>query len=122
MADSLVETVASSSHLVNLNTINQITAEIHVESHLQASPPPVPSSPSTSNDGGKKLKKDNQHDSEEPEAKRKKPNQKSMAIVEKLEMRLGGILCCAVCLDLPRTAMYQVIFCSISNLRYFGRF
>uniref|UniRef100_W8C098 Cysteine and histidine-rich protein 1 n=1 Tax=Ceratitis capitata TaxID=7213 RepID=W8C098_CERCA len=27
---------------------------------------------------------------------------------EKLEQRLGGILCCAVCLDLPKTAMYQV--------------
>ena len=27
---------------------------------------------------------------------------------EKLEYRLGGILCCAVCLDLPKTAMYQV--------------
>lgn len=27
---------------------------------------------------------------------------------EKLELRLGGILCCAVCLDLPKTAMYQV--------------
>lgn len=28
---------------------------------------------------------------------------------EKLEHRLGGILCCAVCLDLPKTAIYQVI-------------
>jgi hypothetical protein len=28
---------------------------------------------------------------------------------EKLEHRLGGILCCAVCLDLPRSAIYQVI-------------
>lgn len=27
---------------------------------------------------------------------------------EKLEHRLGGILCCAVCLDLPRAAIYQV--------------
>lgn len=26
----------------------------------------------------------------------------------KLEDRLGGILCCAVCLDLPRAAVYQV--------------
>lgn len=33
--------------------------------------------------------------------------QKSLA-VEKLEQRLGGILCCAVCLDLPKTAIYQV--------------
>lgn len=27
---------------------------------------------------------------------------------DKLEYRLGGILCCAVCLDLPRAAVYQV--------------
>lgn len=27
---------------------------------------------------------------------------------EKLEQRLGGILCCAVCLDLPSAAVYQV--------------
>jgi hypothetical protein len=28
----------------------------------------------------------------------------------KLEHRLGGILCCAVCLDLPRSVVYQVRF------------
>lgn len=28
--------------------------------------------------------------------------------LDKLEHRLGGILCCAVCLDLPRSAIYQV--------------
>jgi len=27
---------------------------------------------------------------------------------DKLEHRLGGILCCAVCLDLPRSSIYQV--------------
>lgn len=27
---------------------------------------------------------------------------------DKLEHRLGGILCCAVCLDLPPAAVYQV--------------
>jgi len=27
---------------------------------------------------------------------------------DKLEQRLGGILCCAVCLDLPRSSIYQV--------------
>lgn len=45
----------------------------------------------------------------EPEAKRIKldtsvKNKK----LEKLESRLGSVLCCAVCLDLPKTAMYQV--------------
>lgn len=27
---------------------------------------------------------------------------------KKLEQRLGGILCCAVCLDLPKSSVYQV--------------
>lgn len=46
----------------------------------------------------------------EPDKKRRKvckiPDGKS----DKLEQRLGGILCCAVCLDLPRAAVYQVCF------------
>lgn len=47
----------------------------------------------------------------EPEAKKRKiepavPSTSSGH--DKLELRLGGILCCAVCLDLPKTAMYQV--------------
>lgn len=33
---------------------------------------------------------------------------KQQAASVKLEHRLGGILCCAVCLDLPRSAIYQV--------------
>ncbi|KAL9908936.1 zinc finger TRAF-type-containing protein 1 homolog [Glossina fuscipes fuscipes] len=37
----------------------------------------------------------------------------SSATIEKLESRLGGILCCAVCLDLPKTAMYQ---CQMGHL------
>jgi len=39
---------------------------------------------------------------------------------DKLEHRLGGILCCAVCLDLPRSAIYQVsstAYVSRSNTR-----
>lgn len=43
----------------------------------------------------------------EPETKKMKlsaPSGKS----DKLEQRLGGILCCAVCLDLPISAVYQV--------------
>lgn len=38
---------------------------------------------------------------------------------EKLEHRLGGILCCAVCLDLPRTAIFQ---CSNGHLMCAGCF
>jgi hypothetical protein len=56
---------------------------------------------------------------EEPEQKKRKSEdviekgpttskRPKSEIVEKLENRLGGILCCAVCLDLPKTAMYQV--------------
>ena len=30
---------------------------------------------------------------------------------ERLETRLGGILCCSVCLDLPSSAVYQVSKC-----------
>lgn len=45
----------------------------------------------------------------EPEAKKARIEvEKSAESTEKLEHRLGGILCCAVCLDLPRSAVYQV--------------
>lgn len=54
----------------------------------------------------------------EPDTKRKKLENnpqsageiKNSESFEKLEFRLGGILSCAVCLDLPRTAMFQVNF------------
>lgn len=39
---------------------------------------------------------------DEPLPKRRKDSS------EKLEDRLGGILCCAVCLELPQAAVYQV--------------
>lgn len=44
----------------------------------------------------------------EPAKKKCKIDESSEAKQEKLEQRLGGILCCAVCLDLPRTVIYQV--------------
>lgn len=46
----------------------------------------------------------------QPETKKRKISQSVNAdrIKYKLEERLGGILCCAVCLDLPRAAVYQV--------------
>lgn len=56
---------------------------------------------------------------DEPEVKRKKIDKPSTKMIEKLEARLGGILCCAVCLDLPRTAMYQ---CSMGHLMCAGCF
>ncbi|XP_017785169.1 PREDICTED: cysteine and histidine-rich protein 1 homolog [Nicrophorus vespilloides] len=48
----------------------------------------------------------------EPDTKRRKIST-TVKIIEdkryKLEERLGGILCCAVCLDLPRSAVYQCL-------------
>lgn len=45
----------------------------------------------------------------EPDKKRRKVVRTDGNKTEqKLEHRLGGILCCAVCLDLPRSAVYQV--------------
>ncbi|XP_065359451.1 zinc finger TRAF-type-containing protein 1 homolog [Calliphora vicina] len=60
-------------------------------------------------------------DANEPLAKKQKLDHPSTssslavqsAAYEKLESRLGGILCCAVCLDLPKTAMYQ---CQMGHL------
>lgn len=39
-------------------------------------------------------------------------NAKKLKTIEcdSLEERLNGILCCAVCLDLPKSAVYQVIY------------
>ncbi|XP_076042883.1 zinc finger TRAF-type-containing protein 1 homolog [Oratosquilla oratoria] len=57
---------------------------------------------------------------EEPE--RKKPKLEGREKEEednKLEQRLGGILCCAVCLDLPRAGVYQ---CSNGHLMCAGCF
>lgn len=44
----------------------------------------------------------------EPEKKRRRISQSIDCVKNKLEERLGGILCCAVCLDLPKAAVYQV--------------
>ncbi|XP_046400387.1 cysteine and histidine-rich protein 1 homolog [Ischnura elegans] len=55
----------------------------------------------------------------EPDAKRKKVDKAPDPVAEKLEHRLGGILCCAVCLDLPRAAVYQ---CTNGHLMCAGCF
>lgn len=36
---------------------------------------------------------------------------------ERLETRLGGILCCSVCLDLPSSAVYQVNASHLVNVK-----
>ena len=43
----------------------------------------------------------------EPDKKRRKVGKSSDGSQVKLEMRLGGILRCVVCLDLPKAAIYQ---------------
>ena len=44
----------------------------------------------------------------EPELKKPRLENKENIPLYKLEDRLNGILCCAVCLDLPNVAVYQV--------------
>ena len=52
------------------------------------------------------------YSSESPKKRLKTENNSSdnsnQLIKEKLEQRLGGILCCAVCLDLPKSGIFQV--------------
>ncbi|KMQ85665.1 cysteine and histidine-rich protein 1-like protein [Lasius niger] len=49
-------------------------------------------------------------DFHEPDKKRRRTTRadETAKTEQKLEHRLGGILCCAVCLDLPRAAVFQV--------------
>lgn len=48
----------------------------------------------------------------EPASKKQRKDEsnveKTKNVDERLETRLGGILCCSVCLDLPSSAVYQV--------------
>lgn len=89
----LPSTSSTSSSELNLN----VTAEI-------PAPPDTPESSLSLNDK-----------SDEPESKRFKkfeqpPNGAlgSSKKLERLEMRLGSVLSCVVCLDLPKAATYQV--------------
>lgn len=99
VATSQMATLPSTSSYSNL-----ITAEIRVE-NLSATPvEPNVLIPTSSQQTADVVSAD------EPEKKRQKLDTSPMKAkkLEKLENRLGGILCCAVCLDLPRAAMYQV--------------
>lgn len=123
-----VSPVPSTSNLLNPLIPTTITAEIRVEPQQQSSSTSSSAATATTNTSSNALivapshnnnnssnnqeNQENTADTDEPEPKRKKLDTKpklSSKLVEKLEARLGGILCCAVCLDLPRTAMYQVI-------------
>lgn len=100
VATSQMATLPSTSSYSNL-----ITAEIRVE-NLSATPVEQSISIPTSSQQTADVVSD------EPEKKRQKLDNSPLKAkkLEKLENRLGGILCCAVCLDLPRAAMYQVSF------------
>ncbi|XP_031625798.1 cysteine and histidine-rich protein 1 homolog [Contarinia nasturtii] len=133
MADSIVEPSSSASvssispllqnqqQAVNLNVLSNsniipiISADIQVDTaSSQSNPRPPPINQSATNNNN--LNNDSAGN-DEPEAKRKKtestPLPSTSQTSEKLESRLGGILCCAVCLDLPKTAMYQ---CQMGHL------
>ncbi|XP_077502407.1 zinc finger TRAF-type-containing protein 1 isoform X2 [Amblyomma americanum] len=58
-------------------------------------------------------------EAEGPAKKRFKAGERLLGKSDKLEHRLGGILCCAVCLDLPRSAIYQ---CTNGHLMCAGCF
>ena len=94
---------APGNHSAMNQIIPIITAEIQMEQQSSVVIPRPSSEDSFVN-----------NNPDEPEAKRKKTENSaagggaSSSTSEKLELRLGGILCCAVCLDLPKTAMYQV--------------
>lgn len=141
MADSIVEPSSSASvssissmvqnqqQAVNLNALNPniipiISADIQVENvstqqQLVARPSPPSQTPTTMQTTTTTTTAD---PNDEPDAKRKRIEPAAQPSTsqsnEKLESRLGGILCCAVCLDLPKTAMYQVGF-SIQSICLF---
>lgn len=131
MADSSVATLPSTSSFSS----NLITAEIRVENIASSSvsvdssasttatisvmPQTTSSSSSSSQSQQQQAETDNNNmqNFDEPEAKKQKLDTSVKKKLEKLESRLGSVLCCAVCLDLPKTAMYQVS--TIFKLFYF---
>lgn len=120
MADSIVEPSGSATisplmqnqqQAVNLNMI-PIHMDIDTASS-QSHPRPPPINQSALNPNNSNDLHPSPADEDESKPKRRKSDdpleQTSKSITnEKLESRLNGILCCAVCLDLPKLAMYQV--------------
>ena len=111
----LIQNQQQAVNLLNSNIIPIISADIQVDTASSQSnprPPPINQSASNNNNNANLSTDSSSAGTDEPEAKRKKtestPIPSTSQTSEKLESRLGGILCCAVCLDLPKTAMYQV--------------
>lgn len=117
MADSIVEPSGSATisplmqnqqQAVNLNMI-PIHMDIDTASS-QSHPRPPPINQSALNPNNSNDLHPSPADEDESKPKRRKSDdpleQTSKSITnEKLESRLNGILCCAVCLDLPKLAM-----------------
>lgn len=103
-AEIRVENLAASSSSVETISIPTSSSSSALSQQSQSSH--AENAESDNNNSGN-ISTQDFHD--EPEAKRQKLNTNKAKKFEKLESRLGSVLCCAVCLDLPKkTAMYQV--------------
>lgn len=69
-----------------------------------------PEAASSSSDANMEMQSNGAKDDSfvEPAKKRRRIMQSSDTVKNKLEDRLGGILSCVVCMDLPKSAVYQV--------------
>lgn len=91
-----------------------LTAEIRVE-NLSASPVEQSATISVPTSSPQQQQSADGVGSDEPDKKRPRIDNKEKASpmkvkkLEKLESRLGGILSCSVCLDLPSYQVFQVI-------------
>lgn len=100
----LISVATQPTHGLNLSEqIMTASQELNLSLGQAPQPPPAEVKELTGKSG-----RSADRSEDEPDVKRKKIDKPSTKMIEKLEARLGGILCCAVCLDLPRTAMYQV--------------
>lgn len=111
----LISVATQPTHGLNLSEqIMTASQELNLSLGQAPQPPPAEVKELTGKSG-----RSADRSEDEPDVKRKKIDKPSTKMIEKLEARLGGILCCAVCLDLPRTAMYQ---CSMGHLMCAGCF
>lgn len=115
---SLVQNQQQSHNPINPNIIPIISADIQIDNNVvvttaAAAAAAAAASVAAAVSAAQPQQRSTINDiTDEPDIKRKKfentiqPSTSQLS--EKLESRLGGILCCAVCLDLPKMAMYQV--------------
>lgn len=97
-------------HSIKENSkFGQLFCVLVLESALNMSESSEPATSSSETTSSTEAVVDKTDDFVEPDCKRRKLNHKNEKKFE-LEDRLGGILCCAVCLDLPKTAVYQVSY------------